>query len=104
MKKIEFDLKGGALGPDDIVELDGVSIPCIQRVEISSDIWDVPRLNIFTVVPVGKAEFDNYQATIHQLEAAGMGLENYRSLLKQRDILQERCKLLEGQLGKKSDE
>lgn len=98
-KKINVKLTGGVLGPEDIIEFDGHRIPMITGIKITSDIDGPPRLDIFTICPEADIKVDPKDTVIHRLAMEGATIENYESLLKERDALKEQCKLLKRQLN-----
>lgn len=95
MKTIKVKLTGGVLGPQDSIEYDGHEMPGIYRVEISADVHAAPMLNIFMFAADTCIDFEPSRVIIHELTVSGATRIDYRTLLKERDILRQRCDELE---------
>lgn len=103
MKKVKVNLTGGVLGPQDSIEYDGHEMPGIYRVEISADVHAAPMLNIFMFAADTCIDFEPSQVIIHELTLNGATRTDYKTLLKERDALRERCNEIERLLIKTID-
>ncbi len=95
MKKIKVNLKGGVLGRDDTIEYDGHEMPGIYRIDISAGVHEAPTINVHAYCATTEMEFGLDRVTITALKVGGATVQDYESLIAERDVLRERCRILE---------
>jgi hypothetical protein len=93
--RIIVDLKGGPLNHEDSVSFKGEEIPNITKIELSASFDGVTQLNIFTIIPKVKVQLEAQNVIIHRLEIGGATIEDYDSLLAERNMLRDRLRVLE---------
>jgi hypothetical protein len=97
MKKIKVNLTGGVLGPHDSIEYDGQEVPNIHKIVISAGVHEAPRVEIYAYCGITNTEFEADHAVIHKLTADGASVDDYESVVIERDMLRKRLGALEKQ-------